>query len=155
MPHTRAVEIAVGMFVAAGLAALFLLAMKVSNLSSFTAPQGYVLSAEFQNIGGLKVRAPVTVAGVQVGRVVGISFDNTDYEAVVRMAINPKYDKFPVDTSAAIYTAGLLGDKYVALVPGGAATFLKDGARIKLTQSALILEQVIGQYLFNRASGQK
>lgn len=155
MPNTKGVEIAVGMFVAAGLAALLLLAMKVSNLSSFTAPQGYVLTAEFQNIGGLKVRAPVTVGGVQVGRVISIGFNNTNYEAVVKMAIDPKYDKFPVDTSAAIYTAGLLGEKYVALVPGGAPTFLKNGDRIKLTQSALILEQVIGQYLFNRAGGQK
>ncbi|HQU14936.1 MAG: outer membrane lipid asymmetry maintenance protein MlaD [Chromatiales bacterium 21-64-14] len=152
MVQTRTVEIAVGIFVAAGIGALFLLAMKVSNLSSLTDHSGYMVTAEFQNIGGLKVRAPVTVAGVRVGRVIKIDYNNKDYEAVVSMVIRSRYDRFPVDTSASIYTAGLLGEQYVSLEPGGANTYLKNGDRIKLTQSALILEQIIGQYLFNKAS---
>lgn len=152
MERIRTIEIGVGLFVAAGLAALFMLAMQVSNLSTMSNEQGYELIARFENVGGLKVRSPVSVAGVRVGRVADISFDNETYEAIVRMNIEPRYDRFPTDTSARIFTAGLLGEQYVALEPGGAEEVLKAGDSIQLTQSALVLEQIIGQFLFSKAS---
>ena len=151
--NTRTVEIVVGLFVAAGLAALFMLAMKVSNLANVTDNSGYTVTARFNSIGGLKVRAPVTLAGVTIGRVTGIDLDNNTYQAVVKMFIYARYNHIPVDSSARIFTAGLLGEQYVSLQPGGSDTFLKNGGRIKLTQSAVSLEQLIGQMLFNKAAG--
>lgn len=151
--ETRTLEIGVGAFVAAGLAALFMLAMQVSNLSSFTVDENaYTVNARFENIGGLKVRSAVTMAGVQIGRVVGIEVDQNSYEAVVRLAIQRKYNRVPEDTTASILTAGLLGEQYVGLEAGGSERYLKDGDRIRLTQSALVLEQIIGQFLFSKAS---
>lgn len=152
MFQSRTMEIWVGLFVAAGLAALFMLAMKVSNLSSFTDENGYTLIARFENIGGLKVRSPVTVSGVRIGRVAGISYDNENYEALVTLNVSAQYDKLPADTSASILTAGLLGEQYIGLDPGGEEAFLKDGDRIQLTQSALVLEKIIGQFLFSKAA---
>lgn len=152
MERIRTIEIGVGLFVVAGLAALFMLAMQVSNLSAMSNEPGYELIARFENVGGLKVRSPVSVAGVRVGRVAGISFDSDAYEAVVRMNIEPQYDRFPTDTSARIFTAGLLGEQYVALEPGGAEDMLKAGDSIRMTQSALVLEQIIGQFLFEKAA---
>lgn len=152
MDRVRAIEIGVGLFVAAGLAALFMLAMKVSNLSSMSNDQGYELVARFENVGGLKVRSPVSVGGVRVGRVAAIDYDMETFEAVVRLNIAPQYDKFPKDTSARIFTAGLLGEQYVALEPGGDEEVLKPGDSIQLTQSALVLEQIIGQFLFSKAA---
>jgi phospholipid/cholesterol/gamma-HCH transport system substrate-binding protein len=153
MMQTRTVEIGVGLFVAAGLAALFVLAMQVSNLGEFTGNDGYEITARFDNIGGLKVRAPVTVAGVRVGRVAGIDFDQNSYQAVVRMSIQRRFDQIPEDSSASILTAGLLGEQYVSLEPGGADEYLAGGDRVKLTQSALVLEQIIGKFLFSVAEG--
>lgn len=155
MQTSRWVEIVVGLFVLAGIAAFFVLAMKVSDLSQFGSGNGYTLTADFDDIGGLKVRAPVTVAGVTVGRVTSIGFDSNTYEAVVHMTIERKYDKFPTDTSARIFTAGLLGEQYVSLQPGGAEHYLKNGDRIQLTQSAMVLEKLIGQFLFNKAGSSK
>ncbi|MBI5462645.1 MAG: outer membrane lipid asymmetry maintenance protein MlaD [Gammaproteobacteria bacterium] len=152
MDRSRTIEIGVGLFVAAGLAALFMLAMQVSNLSAMSDNEGYDLTARFENVGGLKVRSPVSVGGVRVGRVAAIDFDSETFEAVVRMHIAKQYDKFPTDTSARIFTAGLLGEQYVALEPGGAEEVLKTGDQIQLTQSALVLEQIIGQFLFSKAS---
>ncbi len=152
MVQTRTVEIAVGAFVVAGLAALFVLAMKVSDIGAFDAAEGYELVARFDNVGGLKVRAPVTVGGVRVGRVVAIDYDMDTYEAVVRMRIDRRYDRFPADTSASILTAGLLGEQYVGLEPGGEERYLGDGDRIRYTQSALVLEKIIGQFLYSRAA---
>jgi phospholipid/cholesterol/gamma-HCH transport system substrate-binding protein len=149
--QSRSVEILVGAFVALGIAALFMLAMRVSNFSTLSTGRGYPLEAKFQNIGGLKVRAPVTLAGVAVGRVTGIGLDTTTYQAVVSMTIDARYFHLPADTSASIYTAGLLGENYVALEPGGEESFLKPGDQIKLTQSALVLERMIGQFLFSKA----
>jgi phospholipid/cholesterol/gamma-HCH transport system substrate-binding protein len=149
---SRAVEIGVGLFVAAGLAALFMLAMQVSNLSANISSESYMVSAAFQNIGGLKVRSPVTVSGVRVGRVEAIDYDTSAYEAVVTLRIEDKYSSFPDDTSASIFTAGLLGEQYIALQPGGSEQNLKAGDRIHLTQSALVMEQIIGQFLYNMAS---
>ncbi|MDX5409601.1 MAG: outer membrane lipid asymmetry maintenance protein MlaD [Thauera sp.] len=152
MDRVKAIEIGVGLFVAAGLAALFMLAMQVSNLSSMSNEAGYQLVARFENVGGLKVRSPVSVGGVRVGRVAAIDYDMETFEAVVRLNISQGYAQFPADTSARIFTAGLLGEQYVALEPGGAEEVLKDGDRIQLTQSALVLEQIIGQFLFSKAS---
>jgi len=149
--ESRTVEIAVGVFIAAGFAALFMLAMKVSNLSSLTGEDGYVLTARFDNIGGLKVRAPVTMAGVRIGRVTDIGFDQKTYEAVVKLTINPVYNQIPKDTSASILTSGLLGEQYVGLQPGAEDKYLQGGGVIKYTQSAIILERLVGQFLFNKA----
>ena len=154
MKQTRTMEIWVGIFVAAGLGALFVLAMKVSNLSTLNAERDtYTLVARFDNIGGLKVRSPVSVAGVRIGRVSQIDFDNETFEAVVKMAISQRYNRFPKDTSARIFTAGLLGEQYVSLEPGGDEEILEDGDEIRITQSALVLEQVIGQFLYKAAEG--
>ena len=154
MKQTKMLEIWVGVFVAAGLAALLVLAMKVSNLSTLRdEADTYTLTARFDNVGGLKVRSPVSVAGVRIGRVSAIDFDNETFEAVVTLAIAKRYDRFPKDTAARIFTAGLLGEQYVSLEPGGDEEVLKDGDEIRLTQSALVLEQVIGQFLYKAAEG--
>ncbi len=144
-------EIAVGLFVAAGLAALFMLAMKVSNLANYTGDDGYVISARFDNIGGLKVRSPVSASGVRVGQVVGIEYDSEGYEARVSMSIDPQYDRFPIDTAASVLTSGLLGEQFIGLLPGAEEEYLKDGSEIELTQSALVLEQIVGQFLYSKA----
>jgi phospholipid/cholesterol/gamma-HCH transport system substrate-binding protein len=155
MHTTKTVEVVVGAFVALGLAALFMLAMKVSNLSSFTDDEGYSVTARFENIGGLKVRSPVTVAGVRVGRVEEIGFDNETFEAVVKVNISANYNQLPEDTFASIFTAGLLGEQYIGLEPGGSEKLLKQGSEIRQTQSAIVLEQIIGQFLYSKAEGDK
>lgn len=152
MEQSRAVQIWVGVFVAIGIASLFMLSMKVSNISAFADTEGYELKLNFENIGGLKVRSPVTMAGVVVGRVANIGFDKQIYEAEVIVKIDPTYDNIPEDTSASIFTAGLLGEQYIGLEPGGSDVFLKEGDRFKLTQSAVVLEQLIGQFLVDKAS---
>jgi phospholipid/cholesterol/gamma-HCH transport system substrate-binding protein len=152
MENSRAVEIGVGLFIAGGMAALFMLAMQVSNLSANISGESYIVTAAFQNIGGLKVRSPVTVSGVRVGRVEAIDYDTSAYEAVVSLRIEDKYNSFPEDTSASIFTAGLLGEQYISLQPGGSEQNLKAGDRIHLTQSALVMEQIIGQFLYNAAA---
>lgn len=154
MNSKRSTEILVGLFVAAGIAALFVLAMKVSNLGDFSDDQGYEVIANFQNIGGLKPRSPVTMAGVRVGRVTGISLDPDTYDAKVAINIYRQYDNIPVDTSASIFTAGLLGEQYISLSPGADDFYLEDGDVIDLTQPAVVLEQVIGQFLYSTAEGE-
>ncbi len=152
MDKQRTLEISVGAFMAAGLVALFFLAMQVSNLSGIgSGDDGYVLKARFQNVGSLKVRAPVSMAGVKLGRVQAIRYDQDTYEAVVTMRIEPAYNRIPDDTFANIFTAGLLGEQYVGLDPGGSDQFLKDGDMLMHTQSALVLEQILGQFLFSKA----
>lgn len=151
MIHSRTIEILVGAFMAAGLVAFFFLAMQVSNLSNSGNGEGYDVIARFDNIGSLKVRSPVTMAGVRIGRVSGISFDRTTYEAVVTLRIEAQYDVIPEDSFAKIFTAGLLGEQYIGLDPGGSETYLRDGSEISLTQSALVLEEIIGQFLFSKA----
>ncbi len=151
MGKQRAIEIAVGAFMAAGLIALFFLAMQVSNLSSVSTGDGYLVEARFQNVGSLKVRAPVSMGGVRIGRVAEIRFDQDSYEAVVSLRIEDIFDRIPEDTFANIYTAGLLGEQYIGLDPGGSEVFLKEGDSLLHTQSALVLEQIIGQFLFSKA----
>ena len=141
----------VGIFVALGLAALLFLALKVGNLASFSNSETYRVEARFSNIGGLKVRAPVKSAGVVVGRVSDIGFDNESYEAVAHLTIDKRYS-FPRDTSAKILTSGLLGEQYVGLEAGADAHMLKNGERLRLTQSAVVLENLISQFLFNKAA---
>lgn len=153
MMQKKSTEITVGMFVAAGIAALFMLAMKVSNLGDFSDEVGYQVTAEFENIGGLKVRSAVTMAGVRVGRVASIDLDPVTYNAKVTLNMYPQYENIPLDTSASIYTAGLLGEQYIGLVAGAEEEFLQDGDVIDLTQPALVLEQVIGQFLYSKAEG--
>ena len=141
----------VGFFVALGLAALLFLALKVGNLSSAHLSETYVLQAKFDNIGGLKVRGPVKSAGVVVGRISEIKFDPASYEAVVILNVDGRY-QFPKDTFASIYTAGLLGEQYVGLDVGGDEKMLKAGDTITKTQSAVVLEKMISQFLFSKAA---
>ena len=147
----RTIEILVGLFVMLGLAALVFVSLKAANLTSFSNGDSYPLTARFDNIGGLKARAPVRSAGVVVGRITGISLDPKSYQGVVAMEIQRDY-QFPKDTSAKILTAGLLGDQYVGLEPGGEVDNLPAGGTIKQTQSAVVLENLIGQFLFNKAA---
>jgi len=151
MVQMRTMEIMVGAFMAAGFIALFFLAMQVSNLSNMSGNDGYRITARFDNIGGLKVRSPVSMAGVRIGRVTDISFDNTTYEAIVTMSLDGNHNTIPDDTFAKIYTAGLLGEQYIGLDPGGSEKFLTEGGKVSLTQSALVLEEIIGQFLFSKA----
>lgn len=152
MPATRMIEIWVGVFVSIGLIALFFVAMQISNLGDFrSSGRGYLVKAHFGNIGGLRVRAPVSMAGVTVGRVERITFDADRYEALVDIRIDPGYKTLPEDTSASILTAGLLGEQYIGLSPGGSEEYLKEGDEIELTQSAMVLEQLISRFLFNKA----
>ena len=148
---SRRIEIMVGLFVAAAVAAFFMLALKVSNMSSYGNGDSYELIARFDNIGGLKVRSPVSAGGVRIGRVSDIQYNSETYEAVVRMSIDAKYDKFPLDTAASVLTSGLLGEQFIGLEPGAEEDFLKNGDSIDLTQSALVLEQIIGQFLYSKA----
>lgn len=151
MSRMRTIEIGVGAFMAAGMVALFFLAMQVSNLSAMSTGDGYQIKARFDNIGSLKVRAPVSMAGVRVGRVADIGFDPKTFEAVVTLQIESRYNGIPDDTFANIYTAGLLGEQYIGLDPGGSENYLKGGDEIHHTQSAMVLEQLIGQFLFKKA----
>lgn len=141
----------VGLFVVAGLAAVLVLAMKVGNLSTFNMSESYNLVAEFDNIGGLKSRSPVKSAGVVVGRVTAITFDNKTFRAQVSIVIDKRY-QFPKDTFAKILTAGLLGEQYVGLDPGGDEQNLKGGDVIAKTQSAVVLENLISSFLYSKAS---
>jgi len=145
------IDLWVGIFVALGLAALLGLAMKVGNLTTGKIGTTYTVSAAFENIGSLKPRAPVKSAGVVVGRVNNIVFDSKTYEAIVTIDIDERY-AFPTDTFANIYTAGLLGEQYVGLEAGGEEVSLKNGDRIAQTQDAVVLEKMISQFLYSKAS---
>lgn len=146
-----AVDLWVGIFVTGGLVALLVLALKVGNASSVSETDGYRVSAEFENIGGLKVRAPIKSSGVVVGRVDRIQLDTQKYVSRVTLLLDKSY-KFPKDSIASILTAGLLGEQYVDLSAGGDEQVLKEGETMKMTQSAFVLEKVIGQFLFSKAS---
>ncbi len=147
----NALDFWVGLFVVAGFVALLFLALKAGNMSAFTFEDTYTVQARFDNIGGLKARAPVKSAGVVIGRVAQISFDDKNYQATVTMHLEQRY-QFPKDTSAKILTSGLLGEQYIGLEAGGDTAMLADGARITMTQSAVVLENLIGQFLYNKAA---
>ncbi|MCB4360769.1 outer membrane lipid asymmetry maintenance protein MlaD [Quatrionicoccus australiensis] len=149
--NRTALDLWVGFFVALGLAAVLFLATKVGNLSSANLSETYTLQAKFDNIGGLKVRGPVKSAGVLVGRITDIKLDPTSYEAVVTLSIDGRF-RFPKDTFASIYTAGLLGEQYVGLDVGGDEKMLQAGDTVTKTQSAVVLEKLISQFLFSKAA---
>jgi len=175
MRNLRTIEIWVGVFVAGGIAALFMLAMQVSNLNAALEDDGYRLTADFDNVSGLKVRAPVTLGGVTIGRVTDIRYDIKDYMSVVTMEIAQQYDEIPAASSAAIQTAGLLGEKYVALKVAWPLTelpeegeaqpqdqchkdkeervFYCDGDQIEDTESSLVLEELIGKFMIDKTGG--
>ncbi|WP_114689136.1 outer membrane lipid asymmetry maintenance protein MlaD [Polynucleobacter necessarius] len=146
-----AIDIWVGIFVAIGLLGALFLALKVGNMNAVSFAQTYKISARFDNIGGLKPRAPVKSAGVVVGRIANISFDDKTYQATVVMTIEDSY-KFPKDSSAKILTSGLLGEQYIGLEAGGSDDMLTNGEKISQTQSAIVLESLISQFLYNKAA---
>jgi phospholipid/cholesterol/gamma-HCH transport system substrate-binding protein len=147
----KLLDLWVGFFVIIGFAAILFLALRVGNLSSANFAETYRLTAKFDNIGGLKVRGPVKSAGVVVGRVTEIHFDSEAYEALVTVTIDSRY-RFPKDTFASILTAGLLGEQYIGLDAGGDEKMLQPGDAFLKTQSAVVLEKLIGQFMFNKAS---
>ena len=141
----------VGLFVCAGIGALLVLALKVGNMSGFSVADTYKVYAEFDNVGGLKPRAPVKSAGVVVGRVSDVSFDNKSFRARVTLHVDNRY-QFPKDSSASILTSGLLGEQYIGMDGGGDDQMLKEGDRLMITQSAVVLEKIIGQFLYGKAA---
>ncbi|MCK5831184.1 MAG: outer membrane lipid asymmetry maintenance protein MlaD [Methylococcales bacterium] len=147
MQNTKTQDTLVGLFVVIGIAAICFMAFKISNLSSFSKQNVYTITARFENSGGLKIKSPVSIAGVRIGRVSKISVDKDSYESIVEMYINSQY-KLPDDTTASIFTAGLLGEQYVSLEPGGSEEVINPNGVIDITQSAIVLEEMIGQFLF-------
>lgn len=144
--QSKALEILVGLFMCLGVAAVFVLTFRVASLDNFSG-ETYGITARFSNIGGLKAGSAVTMAGVKVGRVRSVDFDAQSFEATVVLEIARRYDRIPTDSSAKILTAGLLGEQYIGLEPGGLDEYLSEGSRIELTQGALVLENLIGQFL--------
>jgi phospholipid/cholesterol/gamma-HCH transport system substrate-binding protein len=155
MQHSKTQDTLVGLFVATGIAALFYMALQISNLGSYSSDDTYTVTAHFQNSGGLKIKSPVSVAGVRIGRVSSISLDKESHESVVEMQIDSKYNNLPDDSGASIYTAGLLGEQYISIDPGPGITgdFLKDKSKIDNVSSAIILEEMIGKFMLNKAEG--
>jgi len=154
MRSNRAVEVSTGLFVLLGFAALFFLVTQITNRELSTNGGSYGVQAQFENIGTLKVGAAVSMAGVTIGRVQSIRFDQSVYKAVVDMRISSQFDRIPVDSDASIMTAGLLGGQYIGITAGGSDEYLKDGSRIEFVQDALVLENLINQLVasFNRRS---
>lgn len=144
----------VGLFVVMGVIALMILSLKVGNLNAYNPSQSYLITGNFENIGGLKIRAPVKSAGVVVGRVTDIQFSTQTYDALVTMSVDSRFI-FPKDTFASILTSGLLGEQYIGLAAGGDEAILKDGDKIIKTNSAMVLEELIGRFMFDKASESK
>lgn len=144
----RLIEGLVGLFLLFAIIALTVLAFKVSGLTSFFPEKSYTVTALFDDIGGLKVRSPIKIGGVQIGEVGSIGLDSITFKAVVKMHIKAQYNDIPDDSSAGIYTAGLLGDNYISITPMYNKTFLKDGSHIQMTHSAMVLEKLIGQLIY-------
>lgn len=152
MRQTRAVEIGTGLFALLGVGALFFLTTQTTGGDDFSASDVYEVEARFQNVGSLKPRAPVAMAGVTIGRVTGIRFDPERLDAEVTMVIDSSYDRIPDDSDASILTSGLLGSQYIGLQAGGSDLYLEDGSEIIFTQSAIVLENLIGKFLVNAGS---
>ena len=152
--HTKSIEVWVGIFMLVGVAALVMLAFQVSN-STTGGGQTYRIEAQFDNVGGLTIKAPVMIGGVKVGRVGEIWIDKEDYVAVIGLDINKVYDTLPDDTGASVLTSGLLGAQFVGLSPGSSDFFLEDGDMLEFTQSALQLESLISQFMFNQGKSKK
>ena len=155
MQQSRATEIVTGAFVAFGFAALFFLVTQITNKDfSLSRGGGYSLVANFENIGSLKVGAPVSMSGVTVGRVESIGYDQNQYKAVVHLHINPQYTKIPDDSDASIMTSGLLGGQYIGVTAGGSDKYFKEGDKFAIVQDALVLENLINKF-FAGAAGKK
>jgi phospholipid/cholesterol/gamma-HCH transport system substrate-binding protein len=154
MRATPAIEVGTGLFVLLGFAALFFLVTQITSRDIGFGDNTYRLNATFEQVGGLKVGAPVSMSGVTIGRVESIGYDFNEYKAVVRLRIDQRYDRIPDDSDASIFTAGLLGGQYVGIGPGGSETFFKDGDQIQFTQSAIVLESLISKFLFSKAGEQ-
>lgn len=152
--HRKIIDVWVGLFVLLGAAALLFLALQAGNMSSLSFAETYAVTGKFDNIGGLKPQAPVKSAGVVVGRVGNITFDDKTYQAMVRLDLDPTY-KFPKDSSLKILTAGLLGEQYIGISPGSEMANLVDGDRINRTQSATVLEDLINQFIYSKAADGK
>ena len=151
MRQSRAIDVSTGLFVLLGLAAIIFLVTQITNREIALGGSAYRVSAQFENIGGLKVGAPVSMSGVKIGRVEAIGFDMDLFKAVVTMRIDGHYDRIPTDSDASIFTAGLLGGQYVGISPGGTEDYLRDGDRIEFVQDAVVLENLISKYLFSQA----
>jgi phospholipid/cholesterol/gamma-HCH transport system substrate-binding protein len=152
MRQTRAVELGTGLFVLLGIGALFFLTTQTTGGDDFNADEVFTVQARFTNVGSLKRRAPVSMAGVTIGRVTKVEFDPVALEAVVTFVIDKQYDQIPDDSDASVLTAGLLGSQYIGLQPGGSDMYLEDGSEILFTQSAVVLENLIGKFLVNMSS---
>lgn len=148
------VELASGIFLLLGIAALVWLATSATDYGQDLGDETYIITARFQNVGDLRNRAPVKIGGVTVGMVESIELDPVSFEAVVSMSLATRFDEIPSDTGAAVLTSGVLGDRYIGLEPGGAQDMLQDGDELYITQSAVVLEQVISKFLFNAGSGE-
>lgn len=155
MQQTRSIEIGTGLFVLLGFAALFFLTTQTTGSETFSGGKTFTVSARFQNVGNLKVRAPVSMSGVTIGRVTAIQLDPQRLDAEVSFVIDARYDQIPDDSDAAILTSGLLGSQYIGIQPGGSDTFLQNGSEIMFTQSAVVLENLISKYLFQSGSDQE
>ncbi len=153
MRQTRSVEISTGLFVLLGMSALFFLTTQTTGGDDFKAESVYTVEARFENIGSLRTRAPVTMSGVTIGRVTDVSFDEDSLEAVVQFVIDSQYDQIPDDSDASILTSGILGSQYIGLQAGGSDLYLEEGSEILFTQSAIVLENLIGKFLVNAGSG--
>lgn len=152
MRPSRTIDISTGLFVLLGFAAILFLVTQITDREFTLNSSSYRLRADFENVGGLKSGAPVSMAGVTIGRVEGIQYDMNLFKAVVTLRIDGRYDEIPNDSDASIYTAGLLGGQYVGLSPGGSEDVFKDGDRIEFVQDAVVLENLISKYLFSKAS---
>ena len=152
MNTSRTATTIVGLFMIVGFCSLAFVALYISDITALSSPTHYQLQARFESVNGLKKRSPVRAGGVSVGEVASISYDKNHYQAVVVLDIDSEFDTFPLDSSAAIYTSGLLGEKYVGIEPGAEEEFLKPGDSIELTQSSIVLEKIISEFLYNRAS---
>ena len=153
MRQTRAVEVGTGLFVLLGLGALFFLTTQTTGGDDFSADEIYTVEARFENVGSLRSRAPVAMSGVTIGRVTSVTFDTVALEAVVQFVIDARYDQIPDDSDASILTAGILGSQYIGLQAGGSDMYLEDGSEILFTQSAIVLENLIGKFLVSSGSG--
>ena len=152
MQQTRSVEVGTGLFVLLGMGALFFLTTQTTGGDDFDAEQTFTVEARFENIGSLRNRAPVAMSGVTIGRVTDVRFDPLTLEAVVSFVIDAQFDQIPDDTDASVLTSGILGSQYIGLQAGGSDTYLEDGSEILFTQSAIVLENLIGKFLVNAGS---